>query len=43
MKQFFISLWNLFEDLGKARAAGYLIRQGKADEAMKLMDGTKII
>ena len=43
MKRFFIALWSLCEDLGKARAAGYLARQGMHKEAVKLMDGTKII
>jgi hypothetical protein len=43
MKNFFNRLWDFFEDLGKARAAGYLARQGKVHEAVALMDTTKIL
>lgn len=43
MKTFFIKIWNGLEFLGRARAAGYMVRQGDAKGAVKLMDGVKTI
>lgn len=37
------SVWNFFEELAVARAAGILVRQGRKQEAIDLMNGTKII
>ena len=37
------SVWNLFEYLALARAAGILARQGRSKEACDLMANTKII
>ena len=43
MKNFFTKVWQFFEELGKARAAGYLVRQGRHEEALNIMKGEKII
>jgi hypothetical protein len=32
------SVWNLFEHLALARAAGILVRQGRKQEALNLMN-----
>jgi hypothetical protein len=32
------SVWNLFEQLALARAAGILVRQGRKQEALNLMN-----
>jgi hypothetical protein len=36
-------IWNFFERLAVARAAGILARQGRNHEALALMSNTKII
>ena len=37
------SIWDLFEQLARARAAGVLARQGRKQEAIDLMSSAKII
>jgi hypothetical protein len=37
------SIWNFFEELAVARAAGILARQGRKQEAVDLMKSAKII
>jgi len=37
------SVWNFFEELAVARAAGILARQGLKQEAIDLMNGVKTI
>ena len=37
------AIWDLFEQLARARAAGILARQGRKQEAVDLMSNTKII
>jgi hypothetical protein len=37
------SVWNFFEELAIARAAGILARQGRKQEAIDLMSNTKVI
>lgn len=41
--KFLKTIWALFEDLGRAKAAGVLARQGRTQEAADLMNGSKII
>ena len=36
-------IWNFFEQLARARAAGILVRQGRKQEALDLMSNTKVI
>lgn len=43
MKNFFKSIVEAFEMLGRARAAGVLARMGDTKGAAELMNGTKII
>ena len=37
------AIWNFFEELAVARAAGILARQGRKQEAVDLMKSAKII
>jgi hypothetical protein len=37
------SIWNFFEELAVARAAGILARQGRKQEAIDLMKSARII
>jgi hypothetical protein len=37
------AIWNFFEQLARARAAGILARQGRKQEALDLMSNNKII
>lgn len=37
------TIWNFFEQLARARAAGILARQGRKREAIDLMSNTKVI
>ena len=37
------AIWNFFEELATARAAGILARQGRKQEAIDLMSNIKII
>jgi hypothetical protein len=37
MKQFFNALYEVLESLGRAKAAAHLSRQGRHEEAKKLM------
>jgi hypothetical protein len=37
------SVWNFFEELAIARAAGILARQGRKQEAIDLMKSARII
>ena len=37
------TIWQFFEELAIARAAGILVRQGREQEAIDLVNGTKII
>jgi hypothetical protein len=37
------AIWNFFEELAVARAAGILARQGRKQEAVDLMKNAKII
>jgi hypothetical protein len=37
------TIWNFFEQLAQARAAGILARQGRKQEAIDLMSNTKVI
>lgn len=43
MKNFFKSIVEVFEMLGRAKAAGVLARSGDRVGAVELMNGTKII
>jgi hypothetical protein len=36
-------IWNLFEMLGRAKAAGILARQGRSQEAIDHIQGSRII
>jgi hypothetical protein len=36
-------IWNFFEFVGRARAAGILARQGRSQEAIDLMKSARII
>jgi hypothetical protein len=36
-------IWNFFEFLGQARAAGILARQGRTQEAVDHIQGSRII
>ena len=38
MKTLIKQIWAALEYIGRARAAGYMARQGHAKEAVKLMD-----
>jgi hypothetical protein len=37
------SIWDFLEQLARARAAGILARQGRKQEAIDLMNNTKVI
>jgi hypothetical protein len=36
-------IWNFFELFGRAKAAGILARQGRSQEAIDLVQGSRII
>ena len=43
IKLFKTIIWYFFEDLGRAKQAGILVRQGRKQEALDLMSNTKVI